>query len=42
MKSDNIMLFVIDPQNDFMDDGALPVAGAKKRYGAAGGVHYCE
>ncbi|SDH84483.1 hypothetical protein [Paenibacillus naphthalenovorans] len=30
MKSDNIMLFVIDPQNDFMDDGALPVAGAKK------------
>lgn len=24
------MLFVIDPQNDFMDDGALPVSGAKK------------
>lgn len=30
MKSDQIMLFVIDPQNDFMDDGALPVGGAKK------------
>ncbi|MBP1155371.1 MULTISPECIES: hypothetical protein [unclassified Paenibacillus] len=30
MKTDNIMLFVIDPQNDFMDDGALPVEGAKK------------
>lgn len=28
-KGKRIELVIIDPQNDFMDDGALPVAGAK-------------